>query len=108
ELYHRTARTLIDVGHYLQHASPAAAKVLDATLTAPNFEKCPSPSDWINLLNAEMPNGAHEVWAEESTPTDEAKSVYTSPYEPHFVEVNSSAFVRLNREAFIEAPRERR
>lgn len=108
DLYNRTGRTVSDVRNHLQHSFPAAAKLLDAALTAPSFEKCPGPSDWINLLGAEMPGGAHEVWAEESTPAEEARSVYKPPYEPHFVEVKSSAFVRLNRRAFVEAPRERR
>lgn len=107
-LYNRTGRTVSDVRNNLQHSCPGAARLLDAALTAPSFEKCPGPSDWINLLGTEMPNGAHEVWAEESPPAEEARSVYTPPYEPHFVEVNSSAFVRLNRKAFVEAPRGRR
>lgn len=108
DLYERTGRTVSDVRNNLQHSFPAAARLLDAALTAPSFEKCPAPSDWINLLGMETPNGVHEVWAEESAPAEEAQSVYKLPYEPHFVEVNSSAFVRLNREAFVEAPRGRR
>lgn len=108
DVYNRTGRTVFDVRNYLQHFFPGAAKFLDAALAAPAFEKCPSPSDWINLMSAETPDGAHEVWAEEGTPAEEARSVYTPPYEPHFVEVNDSAFVRLNRGAFVEAPRARR
>lgn len=108
DLYKRTGKTVSDVRSYLQHSFPAAAKLLDAALTAPSFDKCPCPSDWINFLTAEMPDGAQEVWAEEGTPAEETRSIYAAPYEPHFVEVNSSAFVRLNRDAFVEAPRRRR
>lgn len=108
DLYKRTGRTVSDVRNNLQHSFPGAARLLDAALTAPSFEKCPGPSDWINLLGTETPNGAHEVWAEETAPAEDARSVYKPPYEPHFVEVNSSAFVRLNRKAFVEAPQGRR
>lgn len=108
DLFNRTGRTVSDVRNQLQHSFPAAGKLLDAALAAPSFEKCPGPSDWINLIGAEMPGGAQEVWAGESSPSEEARSVYTPPYEPHYAEVNRSAFVSLNRGAFVEAPRGRR
>lgn len=104
ELYNRAGRTIFEVRNNLQHYFPAAAEILDAALTAQSFEKCPSPFDWINLINREMPSSAQAVWDEESAPSAEAQSVYAPPYEPNFVQVNSSAFVRVDRKAFVKAP----
>jgi hypothetical protein len=108
DLYDRAGRTVFEVRNNLQHYFPAAAKLLDAALVARSFEKCPGPSDWINLINRELPNSAQAVWDEESSPVEEAQSVYAPSYEPHFVQVNSAAFVRVDRKAFVKAPPGRR
>jgi serine/threonine protein kinase len=104
DLYKRAGGTVSEVHKNLQHHFPAAAKLLDAALGARSFEKCPSPTDWINLLNRELPNSAEAVWSEENSPVEEAQSIYAPSYEPHFVQVNSAAFVRVNRKAFVKAP----
>jgi serine/threonine protein kinase len=104
DLSRRAGRTVSEVRHNLQHHFPAAAKFLDAALGARSFEKCPGPTDWINLINRELPNSAQAVWEEEGTPVEEAQSVYAPSYVPHFVGVNSEAFVRVDRKAFVKAP----
>jgi serine/threonine protein kinase len=104
DLRNRAGRTVLEVFNRLQHHFPAAAEILDAALIARSFEKCPGPTDWLNLINRELPNSAQAVWGEESSPVEEKQSVYAPAYEPHFVRVNSSALVRVNRKALVKAP----
>ena len=104
DLYNRAGRTVFQVRNNLQHYFPAAAKLLDAALVARSFERCPGPSDWISLINRELPSSAQAVWDEESLAVEESQSVYAPSYEPHFVQVNSAAFVRVDRKAFVKAP----
>lgn len=104
DLYEGAGRTVSEVRNVLQHSFPAAAEMLDAALIARSFERCPGPSEWTSFINRELPDGARGVWDKESPPAEEEQSIYASSYEPHFAWVNSSAFARVNRKAFVKAP----
>lgn len=104
DLDKRAGGTVSEIRGDLQRHFPGAAGLLDAALAARSYEECPSPTDWLNLTNRELPNSAQDVWGEEGSPDEDARSIYAAPYEPHFVEVNCAAFVRVDRKAFVKAP----
>lgn len=109
DLNQRSGRSVQEIRKSLLRTFPAAVKLLDAALTATSFDKCPRPSHWIELVNRELPNSAQAIWEEESTPAEEVyPTIYPLPYEPHFVEINKAAFVKLDKRALVKAPTGRR
>jgi hypothetical protein len=88
----------------LRGSMPAAIAFLDAALNSQSFADCPSPSEWIELAEAELASSGQSTWEEAGTPDVEEESLYAADYKPHFVEVNESAFVRVKESAFVHAP----
>jgi len=83
---------------------PAAVGFLDAALAARSFAECPSPSEWTELAERELSSSDQTTWDEATAQAVEVESLYTADYEPHFVEVNKSAFVKINLGYFVRAP----
>lgn len=108
DIHNRSGKTVIEVRNGLRHAFPAACELLEAALAARGFEECPSPLDWIDFATRELDNNNQNIWDEDASRGEEAESVYGAPYQPHFVEINKAAFVKLNREAFVRPLQRRR
>ena len=106
ELNGRTGQTLIAVKNRLRQLSPAAVTLLDGALNAASFEQCPSPVAWLDVIKQELEKGADSVWTEEET--EDPVTVFTPKYEPHFVEIDMSAFVKIDPGVFVKAPGRRR
>lgn len=106
ELNARAGQTLIAVRNRLRQLSRAAATLLDAALNATSFEQCPSPVAWLDAIKQELERGAESVWSEEET--EDPVTVFTPKYEPHFVEIDMSAFVKIDPGVFVKAPGRRR
>ena len=108
DIYNRLGKTVIEVRNGLRHAFPAACPLLEAALAARGFDECPSPRDWIDFAARELDNNNQSIWDEDASRSEEAESIYDAPYQPHFVEINKAAFVKLNREAFVRPLQRRR
>lgn len=85
----------------LRRSFPAAVKLLDATLTANSFAECPGPTEWIDFAEGELSSSDQTTWDEAHAQAVDVESLYAAEYQPHFVEVNNSAFVRINQGAFV-------
>jgi serine/threonine protein kinase len=99
-----SGRSLDTVRESLRRSFPAAVELLNAALAARNFAECPSPSEWVDFTERELSRSDQTTWDEASAPSAEVESLYTADYQPHFVEVNKSTFVRINQRAFVRAP----
>jgi serine/threonine protein kinase len=102
ELYARAGQSLFGIKNRLRQFSLAAAILLDGALNATSFEQCPSPVAWLEVINQELKKGAESVWSEEET--EDTVTVFTRKYEPHFVEIDQSAFVTIDSNVFVKAP----
>ena len=100
----RSGRSIDAVRESLRRSFPAAVELLNAALTARSFAECPSPSEWIDLAERELSRNDQTTWDEANAQAVEIESLYTADYQPHFVEVNKSAFVRINQGLFVGAP----
>jgi hypothetical protein len=92
----------------LQQNFTGALKLFDQCLTASNFDECPGPHEWLNLIERELNNDANKAWNEPQAVAEQTHSIYDRPQEPGFVSINESGFVKINWDAFVGAPRRRR
>jgi hypothetical protein len=107
-IFDRAGQTLQRLRNALQRNSPEVLKLFDQCLTASNFEQCPGPCEWLRLIERELNNDAEKAWDELRAPAEQSHSIYDRPQEPGFVTINDSAFVKINWDAFVSAPRNRR
>ena len=106
ELYARSGQTLFRIKNRLRQLSPPAAASLDTALNATSFDMCPSPVEWLAVINEELEKGTESVWTEEET--EDQTPIFAPKYEPHFVEIDMSAFVTINPDVFVKAPGRRK
>ena len=101
----RSARSLDALRESLRRSFPAAVEFLDAAVGARSFADCPSPSNWIDLVERELESNEQTTWDEASAQAAaEVEELYSADYQPHFVKVNEAAFVRIKQGAFVRAP----
>lgn len=108
EIYQRFGQTLEDVRHGLQHSYAAAGELLDAALNARSFAECPTPRDWIELMQRGLDNSKQTFWDDAGSAALAAPTIYAPQYEPHFVSINEAAFVKIDSRLFVKAPGSRR
>ncbi|HXQ35174.1 MAG TPA: hypothetical protein VN843_14255, partial [Anaerolineales bacterium] len=102
ELNARAGQTLFRIKNRLKQLSPRAATLLESALNAASFDLCPSPVDWLAVIDQEMKKGAESVWSEEEI--EDSVPTFMPKYEPHFVEIDKAAFVTIDPGVFVKAP----
>jgi hypothetical protein len=106
-IFDRAGQTLQRLRNRLQQNSPDALKLFDQCLTASNFDQCPGPREWLNLIERELNSDTDKAWDEPRSSAEQTHSIYDRPQEPSFVFINESAFVKIKWDAFVSAPRSR-
>ena len=106
ELYARAGQTLFRIKNRLKQVAPTAAALLDNAVNATSFDLCPSPVDWLAMIDQELKKGTESVWTEEEA--EDPVTIFTPKYEPHFVEIDMSAFVTIDPAVFVKAPGRRK
>lgn len=97
EIYNRSGPCLDKMIAALKAAFPRAAALLDQALKAEDFDRCPSPTDWAGLFQAEP-----EVKTRPIAIRDRSSFSLLNP--GGFTRLNQSAFVKLKRHVFAQAP----
>ncbi|HEY6803622.1 MAG TPA: hypothetical protein VI306_08590 [Pyrinomonadaceae bacterium] len=88
----------------LRRSFPAAVAFLDAARSAHDFSDCPSASAWIAFTEEELARSDEAMWDETKADPSENSSLYEVDYQAHFVKLNRSALVKLERNRFVRAP----
>lgn len=108
EIHQRTGRTLDEVRNSLRLNFPAVLNLFDEALAAQSFDDCPGPNHWLDLTASLLEATAASVWDEENSTSEEESTIYSRPYEPHFVEIDETIFVKIDPAIFVKAPDDRR
>ena len=106
DVFNHSGPTLLGIKTRLQRALPAAALLFDRALNATNFDECPGPGDWLTAINAGLDQAAQMSWSREEV-IENVSAIPTEPDEPHFVEIRQSAFVKIDSQVFVKAPKRR-
>jgi serine/threonine protein kinase len=106
DLFNHSGPTLLAMRTRLQQVLPAAALLFDVALNATNFDECPGPGDWLTVINAGLDQTAQTSRNREAL-VEEMGAIRTAPDEPHFVEIQKSAFVKIDPQVFVKAPKRR-